>query len=335
MGWLKTLWEKFRGEEPIDFISIMDLPFPGDPTLATAIKANECYIEISVESLRLTWARRFLTKFHGAVYIGAKLARLGSQSLEIAALTKPDKLANLDPSAADNVITLSKSLMGPIAWRGGNLDLELGLFSIKSGNVLTPLLGLVTEISKTAGVSFINQAVPFVPLIRQGLDLIAGQANDAKIEVGLDTSVPLAKSCLCAVVAAKKGSLNEASLSVDPTDRKLLLDGKPLNQAYCVFAIRSVAEKADFGEIPEVKDSFQSLLTAIRSNKLENARDALTAFRLTVIASPDLIPADATRLNKMAEDMVRQAFPAGGTARGITASLPASLSDVDLYTKRR
>jgi hypothetical protein len=60
-------------------------------------------------------------------------------------------------------------------WRGGNLNVELGLFAVKSGNLLTPIVDFLSEISNAAGISFIGQAKPFLPLISKGMDLIAGQ----------------------------------------------------------------------------------------------------------------------------------------------------------------
>jgi hypothetical protein len=47
---------------------------------------------------------------------------------------------------------------------------------------------------------------------------------------------------------------------------------------------------------------------------LKDAKDALTAFRLATIASPDLITSDAKELVNKVEKKLKDAFPAGGIA---------------------
>ena len=131
-------------------------------------------------------------------------------------MSKPAKLAELDPANLDRVITVSNRMMGAVPWRGGTLGLELGLFSVKSGNLLSPLLDYVARVSEAGGISFIGQVKPFLPLITQGMDLIAGQTQDVVIEVALDTDMALKESRLCAIVAVPKGSLDGAMLTLDP-----------------------------------------------------------------------------------------------------------------------
>jgi hypothetical protein len=132
-------------------------------------------------------------------------------------------------------------MMGAVPWRGGTLRLELGLFSVKKGNLLSPLLDYVARVSEAGGVSFIGQAKPFLPLIALRMDLIAGQTQDAVIEVALDTTISLRESRLCAIIAVPK-SISSAQSS--PSDRKLLRDGQALQEAYCVFSIRRTDQKA-------------------------------------------------------------------------------------------
>jgi hypothetical protein len=55
--------------------------------------------------------------------------------------------------------------------------LELGLFSVKKGNLLSPLLNYVARVSDIGGVSFIGQIKPFLRLITEGMDAIAGRTD--------------------------------------------------------------------------------------------------------------------------------------------------------------
>ena len=333
MGWLGNFLGAVAGASPVD-MTIVSLDNTNLPRVDEGIVADECYIELFVESLRLKKARRFNSKFNGVVYSFVALPRLGDTKAEIASVSKPEKLARVDSSSLDRVITVSKQMMAPVPWRGGVLSLQLGLFSVKAGDVLTPVLEYVTKVSEVAGISFVGAVRPFVPLITQGMDLIAGQKADTAIEVAIDTDLSLKKSGAFAIIAASKASIDVTRISLDSTDNKLLLDGSPLEEGYCVFSIRRASEKPDFGEIPELREKFEAVQGAIRANKRQDAQDALTAFRLATIASPDLISADAKRLVEKVSQRVIDAFPAGGVSQltGAEAS-KVTLGDIDLYTK--
>jgi len=171
MGWLKNLIDSIKGKGATDYLFIPALASPG--AAATPIVPDECYIELVVDSLRIDKERAFATTFHGVVYTFASLAKFGVETASFAAVTKPDKLAELDKESVGKVLVLSKRMMGPVPWRGGRLELQLGLFSIKSGNLLTPVLNFVTKVSDAAGIGIGGVVKPFVPLIAEGMDMIA------------------------------------------------------------------------------------------------------------------------------------------------------------------
>ena len=335
MNWFGKVIEKVKGRSATTWTFVDNIPDPGLGLTGKPIDPDNCYIEIFVESLRLKQARRFATSFHGVVYSFVRLAQDGMEDAELAAISKPDKLANLDPTNLDRVITVSNRITGALPWRGGTLGLEIGLFSVKQGNLISPVLDYVTRVSEAGGISFIGQVKPFLPLITAGMDLIAGQTEDAVIEVALDTDMHLTESRLCAIVAVPADSFDRTKLSLDPADRTLLLDGKPLQEAYCVFSIRRTEQKADFGAIPEIRTAWEGLRTEIKGNDKNRAGEALAAFKRTVTVSPDLIQSDGERLIKKAEDQLKNAFrggPSPVSQKGGKGSDIGSLDGIGLYS---
>jgi hypothetical protein len=337
MGWLGDLLKKMSevvaGAPPIDLTFVPSIPASGIPGIGEALTPDECYIELYLESLRLARARRFGTKFNGVAYSFVTLPREGEERAQLAAVSKPEKLAELDKGSLNRVITVSKQMMGPTAFRGGPVSLEFGLFSIKRGNLLTPVLDYITRVSSTAGISYVGAIKPFVPLITEGMDLIAGQKDDTALEVGVDTDLTLAKSCVAAIIDCPNGSIDPAKLSLGK-DGRLRLDGKLLDCGYATFSLRRMLQKSDYGEIPELKERYAAIQSAIKGNKKKDAQDALTAFRLATIASPDLIPADARKLVDKVKQKVTQAFPPEGVAAmGIRARRrrQEKLSQIRLY----
>lgn len=331
MGMLQKIWKKIKGGDAVDQF-FAPLP-PRSPFDNQPLTPDECYVELYVNSIRLEKARRFATRFHGLVYTFATLVREIDKN-EIAAVSKPDKLADLDKNSIGNVITVDKKMMGPVAWRGGTLSLEVGLFSAKSGNLLSPVLDFVTRVSETAGISYVGAVKPFLPLITEGMDMIAGQKDDTNLEVGLDTDLTLTTSTTYALVDAPKESIARDRLSIDPNDGKLMLDGQPFKKGYCVFSIRRVDRKADYGQIPSIKEKTEALYAAIRTNVQKNAEDAFTALRLEILTSPDLITRDKEVLIKKAREKVRIAFEGGGVSvakRNKLEKVENPLEDLQLY----
>jgi hypothetical protein len=331
MGLLGKIWDSVKGAESVDMILARDV---GGATGGAEFVPNECYVELYVQSLRLRNVRRFTQRYDGVVYSFVTLPFLGQAKVRIPAVSKPDNLVQLDPGAIANVITFNKQMMGAVPWRGGPLLLELGLFSVKGGNLLTPVLDFVTEISSVAGVSFVGKIAPFAPLISKGVDLLAGQTSDVALEVGIDTSFDIVSAGTHAIIAEPKdGRIDKAKLSLDPTDGKLLHDGSPLRASYCVFSIRSTTTKADYGEIPELKEKYAAFHAALQTQVEDKAKEALTAFRVAALTSPDLIRSDAKRLVALAEEMMTDVFGGGQVSLAPVEHLRGadSLDKVPLY----
>jgi len=334
MGWIKNLLGKIGGAQPTDWTLIDGLADPGTGIAGKPVTADETYIELYVESLRLEKARRFATTFHGLIYSFASVAREGTDRAELASVTKPQNLGTLGVNDLSRVITVSKRIMGAMPWRGNPLGLELGLFSVKSGNLLTPLVNYVAKISDLAGISVVTRLNPFLPLVFEGLDMIAGQTADSELELAIDTDMELTESRFCALIAQPKGSIPAASLKIDPQDRKLLLDGKPLQAAYCVFSIRASQRNPDWGEIQPLKDAYADFTRAIGAGKHKEAEDALAVFNRQVIITPDLISADKDRLKEKAKADLHDAFPGGGQSapEGVRDRFAGrQLADLNLY----
>jgi hypothetical protein len=332
MGLINSIWKAISGKDQIDrFFSPLST---GDGEDGQTLEPDECYIELYIKSLRLKKARKFATTFNGVVYSFVTLPREGDKNADIASISKPARLADLDSNSLNAVITVDKQMMGSVAWRGGPLKLEIGLFSVKTGNLLTPVVDFVTRVSSTAGFSFVDSVKPFIPLLTEGMDMIAGQKDDTNLEVGLDTSLNLTKSGTYVIIDAEKTAIDPSKLKLDTRDGKLLLNGSPLAEAYCVFTIRRQAQKADYGEIPALKEKYDAILKAIRSGVQKDAEAALAAFRFEAIASQDLITSDARGLVKKAEDKIKAAFGGGGVSAPIGAKAirqGETLADLGLY----
>ena len=154
MGWLGSLISRVRGEPSTVLTFVHSVPAPelGIPSLGEVLERDNSYVELYLESLRLEHSRQFGTTFSGVVYSFLTLPREAEAKASLAAVSKPQKLVELDAKAINNVIVVSKQLTAPTAYRGGPISLELGLFSVKTGNIVSSLLDYVSRVSSVAGV---------------------------------------------------------------------------------------------------------------------------------------------------------------------------------------
>jgi hypothetical protein len=331
MEWFANLIEWVKGQRSIDFVVTGALPV-GTAAVDTApLDADACYVQLSIAAIRIPQSRRFASKIYGVVHAFTKLARDASADVEMANVSAPQELANIDPANAYKVVSVDKIVMGPVAWRGGNLDIQIGLFSVVSSDLAGPFIDLVTTLATTAGASFVTAAAPFVPVIKQGMEFLGGSKNSSTLEVGISRTLMNPSTGYFAILGIDKTKFDVTGLSVASSDRRLQRGTQPIDDApYIVYQIFKTQQRPDFGNIPELAQGYQDLAKAVRSGIEIDARDSLKTFTRLVITSPDLIPSDAKRLRDKASALVDTAFPGGPSGKRETA-IPATLADIGLY----
>jgi hypothetical protein len=339
MGWIATLVKTIASADSIAFVVTDLLPCEDGATVSELLKPDACYIEVFVDGLWLPKARKFTSEIHGVVHAFSKVARLGEGKTEIAFVSAPSDLAKVDGRSVNRVVTRSRKVFGPVPWRGQELELEIGLFSVKSGDLTGPYLELMDTLSSQAGVSFVSAAAPFVPVIRKGMELLTGNAGASSLEIGLDTAISMPRAGRYALIAADRNQIQEAQLSV-AKDGWLMVDGTMLRDyPWLVYRIDASSRRADFGDIPELKDAWRRLMTCIQARKRADAEEALNNLRVTALTSPDLIPTDADALTAKGANLMRRAFSGRNRTRfnllgddQLQADLTTvELRDVDLY----
>jgi len=105
------------------------------------------------------------------------------------------------------------------------------------------------------------------------------------------------------------------AMSLDPADLKLLINGVHYTEKpYLIVSIKSSQERSDWGEIPERKSSFGTIMGAVVGNDQTKAKFALNSFEGLANLSSDLIASDAARLVQRVNDLVAADFKSAATA---------------------
>lgn len=333
MGWISKAIDTIKGKQPTVWTFIEDVAVAGSTISTQPIANDQCYVELYVDSLRLGHARKFATTFNGVVYAFATTAKEGAMPSKLSAVTKPQEITNVGDADLNNVITFSKRMFKVIPWRGDPLELELGLFSVKTGNIASDIADYVVRLSNTISPGITSTFDPLVPLVTEGLDMMAGQTEDVELELAVDSSLELQSGKHYALIRMPREEIDPAQLSVKEGGQ-LQHKGRDVEASYCVFSIRPRQDNPEWGKIGDLRQRFDDLKSAILSGRQSDAEDAMAAFRRAVIVCPDLITADKKTLIKRAKDLMEMEFSGGVISQSAGGDKPIkemSLSDLKLY----
>lgn len=330
MGRIKDLLR----EEPRNWFFGPVEPADAAPQRAkrTAVEAESAYISLHLESMRVSIGRVRAQTFYGAMTSTVGLASRSGQHAELMTVTAPSALRGVDPQHLDRVVIGTIPLAGPMPYRGGGLDIEIGLFAFPANYLLAPYLDFLGEVATVAS-AFLPPAgalasSALMPPVRRGLDLLFGAAKDARLEVGLVHTWDQPLTGYYAVVTAPEP---RGGFRISGGGRLINPDGSEVHAAYLIIRLDAHQDRHNWEKIPDIFAVYQVIDEASRRGDLVAARDALAAFRRIAVFSPDLLAADAQRLYDLVEGLVKQAFPGTGTTGGMCTNGLPPLADVPLF----
>ena len=287
-----------------------------DKMAVDKVVPDAAYVEIFLKSMRIVDVRRGVKKFFGTVHSFTSLDTLAGKPAQFNVVTTPNQLRNVDASNLDRVININQRLLGPIPYRGGDLVLETGLFSVVSADLTAPYVDLLQKVSGIAGVSFLQSALPFVEPIKEGVNLLLGSQGDSMLEVGLATRFTAPETRYYVVMRAPKTSIKTSDLRIDPNDFKVVdIKGTAITNApYMVIQVMARDTRDDWFNIPELLEHYDLIRDAVRRQNQNDARAAFEVFQMRARTCNDLISSHADLLVQKVEAQLNTWFP--GTKTG-------------------
>lgn len=259
------------------------------------IKRGKDYIVIRLKSMRIPYETIGWKKFYGAVHSFIGLDTFTAGNVVFNVVTTPTQLQNIDRSGLMNVINLDIVLLGPVPYQGGDINLEAGVFSVLADNLIAPFLKVIEDVSKTAGISVINQAIPFVQPIENAIYHLIGYNKENKLEIGI--KMPLIQDSLkegYLVVVGTPPDGNFISTLRLKKDGRLFKGEKEIEEIpYMVLTVKAKKRRGSYN-IPDVQKALEDLLTALQKRDKEIILKYYGDFKAVVLRSAnDLLPKDA------------------------------------------
>ena len=288
------------------------------------IPANKFYVDIFLRSMRIRDVRKGLRRFAGAVHSFIELPQLASGNASFHTFTVPNDLKAVDPEHLDRVVISSQRLLGPVPYRGGDLSIDLGLFSVQIADLVDDYLGILTDLANAAGVGYVNAALPFVKPIEDGIQRLVGDGGPAALEIGLSEDIATPREGAYLVMRGPEQELKQVNLVHDAQFKVSRADGQRLDYPYLTYEIATNAIRDDWFVIDDLRRAYTTLQTVVRNGATpDTAREQFAVFRAAALTSPDLLYADAQRIVAEAEKELENTVRTTETARAGTVELPA------------
>jgi hypothetical protein len=332
MGWFSKLIKT----EAVDwhYGRLDDSGVPDDVKSPAIPQGQECYLSLVIESMRVTHVRIGFDRFHAVVHAAMEVPHRGYADgiMRMRSVIAPDTFKDVVKTGFDKMIAVSKVVGSPVAYRGGKVTVEVGLLSVRSTDLSAPYVGLLESISKGVPGSPISGVLAAMDPLKEGVRLLLGSANAAKLEVGLDMDMAAPQPGCWALIAVPKDQVEATQLVVDKTDRRLSVKGgRGLTDAsYVVFSIRASDRNPGWREIPSVKGDYEAIERRVLDQDYPGAKEALASFKSRVLFSPDLIRSDALNIYKYVEQQVAEALGSTQTSGRAAKPMPG-LKAVEIY----
>jgi hypothetical protein len=310
----------------------------------TVVAPESAYLRLYLTAMRIAATRVRGQTFYGSIASTCNVASRSGQPAELVAVRAPSALRGVDPKYLDRVVIGTVPLVDAVPYRGGDLDIEIGLFAFPGNYLLGPYLDFLGDVATVAS-AFLSPAgalasAALQPSARKGLDLLFGAATEARLEIGLAHTWAAPVTGYYAAVQAPQPP---GGFRVGADSKLVNPDGTEVRAPYLVLRLDAQTERHNWRAIPTVADAHKAIDDAVRRDDLKGAQWALESFKRVVLISPDLLEADCMQLFLKVKRFVEAAFPATGTAALAPATpggatprprFPA-LADIDLYAKLR
>lgn len=219
-------------------------------------------------------------------------------------------------SALDRVLNLNYRLIGPIPFRGGEVEILLGLVAVEAAEYASQLLDVLGSLSDLTGRGELKLALQFLQPLKRGVEGLFG-LQKVRLHLGVHDTFTTGESSpnqLCpgyrAVIDARQDQVDQSRLWVK---QGRLCTGPSLEAArpfeetdYLLFYIERMNKRDDLSALDSIQGAWDETISKATSGAEEDIDLAFQTFRGIVLQSPDLIWSDQVRLIDGLSKKVRQ-----------------------------
>ena len=145
------------------------------------IDPDQAYFVLRMKEMYLARTRTLWRKFYPVLH--GFTDYVGEQEHAVAG---PGQLQDLGQANLDRLLNLNVRLAGPTPYRGGDVTLLVGLYSVPGEDAARALIATVGTIAALGGVA-LGQAIPIADVVKQGVESIL-DLDSTKLQLGIRDS---------------------------------------------------------------------------------------------------------------------------------------------------
>lgn len=266
---------------------------PGD----TAVP-DETYVSVVLEKARLPSTRFLTQKYHAVVHGLFRYADRSAGERELLAVVSPyEGFQELDKDNIDRLVRRRRTLLGPVPYRG-TLEMNVGLFSVKSSELAEPYLDLLSKLTELGASAYLSQAAPLIEPLRHGAEQLLGLSKHATLQTGLSEDVAFPLMARKILVAR----LPQGQVAADqlPTDAEGALSDEVAavlaEVPYMVLSVEVSVARPDYTSLSDIRSQMEAVRSLALVADADTTARGLSRLYRTIQLSPDLITDDKHRL---------------------------------------
>lgn len=176
------VWTRLADDRALNVISGQYQP---SGQAGTPIESEEAYFTVRLTEMFLGRSRTLWRKFYPVVHAFCSYA-----DAEQHAVAGPGQLQTVTDAGLDRVVTLNFRLAGPTPFRGGDVSVVTGLYSVPGDDAAK---ALVETVGAIAGLAVLQatpaaQVAQITQVIKNGIDSIF-QLNTTKLRLGVNDTM--------------------------------------------------------------------------------------------------------------------------------------------------
>jgi hypothetical protein len=232
----------------------------GTPSKAEEVAKGDNYFVIRLKEMYVRDARKLWQTYYPVLHSFVQHRK----AIEVA-VVGPGQLSALGNAGVERIVSLNQRLAGPTPYRGDDVDLVVGLYSVPGNDVARALIDTMGELTKLGGIA-LGEAPKIVDVVKAGVERTLG-LKETKLQVGVQDSFAAGQPLLTGVFVGLSAS--EADVRFDQLWfaggrlRSGAADGPPFDECdYMVVSLELLETRDDWPQLPGLPD-FQAKFDAV------------------------------------------------------------------------
>jgi len=268
---------------------------------------EETYLRLRLTRMFLRHQRELFKTKYPVVHALMRFKSLEG-TVEANFVARPELAGDGSEKDLDQVVTLDQTLLGPVLYRGGDLELLIGLYAAPADDWAQHFIGLAEGISQLTLNATLATALSMASTVKNAVEgTLAG--DGLALKLGLDKELKenewLAPGFLV-TIAAPDEAIDREALVVE--DGELLTRQGRIysDHDYIVLALEVTSSRSDWQSLG-YGHLWQSLIkTASEAGDVQQVKDAYVTFSGAITSSQDLSWTDRSGIISMAQQRVKQ-----------------------------